>query len=78
MVANAKARHRSFATALAQDKIEEIRAGGACSGATASQGSVTFSLACSTSAGPIGMNNVTVAVTWSDPTSQSVQLQFRM
>jgi Tfp pilus assembly protein PilV len=76
--ANAMAHHRSFATAFAQDKIEEVRAGGACTGGTASQGDIQFSLACTTTAGPNGTNNVTVLVTWADPSSQNVQLQFRM
>jgi type IV pilus modification protein PilV len=80
MRANMAAHHRSFATAFAQDKVEEIRAGGAgaCTGGTASQGSITFSLACGTSGGPNGSTNVTVTVTWANPSSQSVQLQFRM
>lgn len=80
MKANMMAHHRSFATTFAQDKIEEIRAGvpGACAGGTASQGAVNFSLACATAAGPNGSTNVTVTVTWSYPSSQSVQLQLRI
>lgn len=80
MRANMMAHHRSFATAFAQDKIEEVRAEvpGACAGGTASQGSITFSLACGAVAGPNGSTNVTVTVTWSDPSSQSVQLQLRI
>ena len=78
MRANVMAHQRSFATAFAQDKIEEVRAGGACTGGTASQGAVSFSMACTTSAGPNGTTNVTVMVNWANPTSQSVQLQFRM
>ena len=80
MRANMMAHHRSFATAFAQDKIEEVRASGtgACTGGTASQGSITFSLACGTVGGPNGSNDVTVTVTWSDPESQSVQLQLRI
>ena len=56
MRANMMAHHRSFATAFAQDKIEEVRASGtgACTGGTASQGSISFSLACGTAAGPNG------------------------
>ena len=80
MRANMAAHHRSFATSFAQDRIEEIRASGigACTGGAASQGSVAFSLACATAAGPNGSTNVTVTVTWANPSSQSVQLQFRM
>src|SRR5688572_7483988 len=80
MRANMMAHHRSFATAFAQDKMEEIRASvpGACTGGTALQGSVTFSLACVTAGGPNGSTNVTVTVTWTYPSSQSVQLQLRI
>jgi type IV pilus modification protein PilV len=80
MRANMMAHHRSFATTLAQDRIEEVRASGttACIGGSDSQGSVTFSLACATAAGPNGSTNVTVIVTWSYPSSQSVQLQLRI
>ena len=80
MRANMMAHHRSFATTLAQDRIEDVRASGtgACTGGSASQGSVTFSLACGTTAGPNGSTNVTVTVTWSYPSSQSVQLQLRL
>lgn len=80
MRANMMAHHRSFATTFAQDRIEEIRAtgAGACTGGTASQGSVNFSLACVTAAGPNGSTNVTVTVTWSYPSIQSVQLQLRI
>jgi len=80
MRANRMAHHRSFATAFAQDKIEEVRASvpGACTGGTASQGSISFSLACGTAAGPNETTDVTVTVTWADPSSQSVQLQLRI
>lgn len=80
MRANMMAHHRTFATTFAQDKIEEIRASGviACTGGTAAQGSVAFSLACATTGGPHGSTNVTVTVTWSYPSSQSVQLQLRI
>lgn len=85
MRANMMAHHRSFATTFAQDKIEEIRASvpanvpGVCAaGGTASQGSVNFSLACGTAGGPNGSTDVTVTVTWSYPSSQSVQLQLRI
>ena len=80
MKANTMAHHRSFAVALAQDKVEEVRASGtgACTGGTASQGSVYFTLACATANGPHGSTNVTVVVTWTDSSSQSVQLQLRI
>ena len=80
MRANIMAHHRSFATTLAQDRIEEVRASGtgACTSGTASQGSITFSLACGTAGGPNGSTNVTVTVTWANPSSQSVQLQIRI
>lgn len=80
MRANMMAHHRSFATTLAQDTIEEVRAvgPGACAAKSASQGSVAFSLACASAAGPQGSTNVTVTVTWSFPTSYSVQLQTRI
>ena len=80
MKANTMAHHRSFAVAFAQDKVEEVRASGtgACTGGTASQGSVYFTLACATANGPHGSTNVTVVVTWTDSSSQSVQLQLRI
>jgi type IV pilus assembly protein PilV len=80
MKANMMAQYRSFATTLAQDRIEEVRASGtgACTGGAASQGSVYFSLACVPTAGPNGTTNVTVTVTWAYPSSQSVQLQLRI
>ena len=78
MKANIMAHHRSVA--FAQDKVEEVRASGtgACTGGTASQGSVYFTLACATANGPHGSTNVTVVVTWTDSSSQSVQLQLRI
>lgn len=76
--ANAKAARRTFATTFAQETIERIRNGAACADNTSTQGALTYSLVCATSAGPNNTQDVTVTVTWSDPTTSSVVLQTRI
>jgi prepilin-type N-terminal cleavage/methylation domain-containing protein len=75
--ANGTAARRTFAATFAQQAIERIRNGGACNTTPATQGSITYSVACTMVAGPNNTQNVTVTVTWSDPTTQTVTLQTR-
>lgn len=76
--ANAKAAQRTFATTVAQETIERIRNGGGCADATFTQGAITYSLACTATAGPNNTQNITVIVSWSAPLAQSVVLQTRL
>ena len=76
--ANAKAAQRTFATTFAQETIEQVRNGGACTNATSTQGTITYSLTCIATAGPNNTQNITVTVSWSAPTAQSVVLQTRL
>lgn len=75
-----QAKQRTLATTLAQDKIEEVRNGGvaACTPGSLSQGAVTYTLGCAQAGGPNGSTNITVTVTWTNLTSQSVVLQTRI
>ncbi len=73
--ANAYAKRRTIALNFAQDKIEKVRGGQACNAASLVYGSLSFSLACLSVTGPNNTRNVTVTVSWSDPTQQSVQIQ---
>jgi len=76
--ANAYAKRRTIALNFAQDKVEKVRSGQACSAAQITYGSLIFSLVCTTANGPNNTQNVTVTVSWSDPTTQSVQIQTRI
>jgi|SRR6185369_1635961 len=76
--ANAYAKRRTIALNFAQDKVEKVRSGQACSAAQLTYGSLTFALVCTTANGPNNTQNVTVTVSWSDPTAQSVQIQTRI
>src|SRR4051812_22989152 len=76
--ANAFAKRRTIALNFAQDKVEKVRSGQACSGSQLTYGALNFSLACVTASGPNNTQNVTVTVSWSDPTLQSVQIQTRI
>lgn len=76
--ANVTAARRTFAATYAQQAVERIRNGGACNTTPFTQGSITYSVACTMAAGPNNTQNVTVIVTWSDPTTQNVTLQTRI
>lgn len=72
---NAYAKRRTIALNFAQDKVEKVRSGQACSAGTLIYGTLTFSLACTSVSGPNNTQSVTIVVSWSDPTAQSVQIQ---
>jgi len=77
--ANGTAARRTFAATFAQQAVEKIRNGGACTTIPpAIQGSITYSAACTMVAGPNNTQNVTITVTWSDPATQTVTLQTRI
>jgi type IV pilus assembly protein PilV len=76
--ANGTAARRTFAATFAQQTVERVRNGGACQSTSSVQGSITYSATCTPAAGPNNTQNVTVTVTWSDPTTQTVTLQTRI
>jgi type IV pilus modification protein PilV len=73
--ANAFAKRRTIALNFAQDRVEKVRAGLACSNAQITYGSLAFALTCQSVNGPNNTKDVTVTVRWSDPTQQSVQIR---
>jgi len=72
----ATTKYRSTATALAMDKIEEIRAGGGQSGSdTTGIYSRTWSTIATNYSGVAFVNEIRVRVSWSDrPITQTVEL----
>src|SRR5262249_15929621 len=70
--AEAKAKRRTVALTFAQDTIEQVCDGQGCANSSQTQGAITYTLQCDTSNGPDGTQNISVTVSWADPTSQSV------
>ncbi len=75
--ANAYAKRRTVATNVAQTQIERVRQGQACTSSQSGSGNI-YSVSCATASGPNSTQDVTVTVSWSDPTQQSVQLKIRI
>jgi type IV pilus assembly protein PilV len=75
--ANAYAKRRTVATNVAQTQVERVRQGQAC---VPTQNSLNpyYAVSCATVAGPNGTQDVTVTVSWSDPTQQYVRLKIRI
>jgi Tfp pilus assembly protein PilV len=73
--ANGQAKRRTMATNIAQTQIERLRQGQACNTATVPSG---YALSCATSNGPNSTQNVTVTVSWTDTSQQSLSLKIRI
>ncbi|MGE0823575.1 MAG: prepilin-type N-terminal cleavage/methylation domain-containing protein [Candidatus Binatia bacterium] len=75
--ANGYAKRMTTAATVAQDKLEEIRNDtAACTNSSVTQGEITYTVTCTTAAGPTaGTQEITVTVDWDDQAAHTLTLK---